>query len=95
VARIGHIAAQYVDTARLDLARLGIHPGQDLTSLDNITVLDQDLCDAPRCFGGNVDLRGFDTPIADRKAVRKASRLELAPGEGAAPCEAGRHHTRC
>jgi hypothetical protein len=80
---------------QLGLERLGIHAGQDLTSLDNITVVDQDLCDAPRCFGGNVDLRGFDTPIADRKAVRKASRLELAPGEDAASRKDGRHHTRC
>ena len=68
---------------QLGLERLGIHPGQDLPGLDHITVIDQALCDAPRCFGRNVDLCGFDTPVADRKAVRKASRRELAPGEDA------------
>jgi len=80
---------------QLSLKRLSIHPGQNLTGLDNITVVDQDLCDAPRCFGGNVDLRGFDTPVSHRKTLRKASRRELAPGEDAAPREGGRHHTHC
>lgn len=55
---------------QLSLKRLGIHPGYDLISRDNIPVVDQDLFDAPRCLGSNVDLRGFDTPVSDRKVVR-------------------------
>jgi hypothetical protein len=68
--------------------------GDDLTGLDHITVVDPDLCDAPRCFGSNVDLCGFDTAVADRKAVRQASRRELAPGKDATPYQGGRYHTR-
>jgi hypothetical protein len=79
---------------QLGLKRLCIHPGYDLTGLENIAVIDQDLFDTPRCFRSNIDLCGFDTPIPNRKAVGKASRLELAPGEDADPREDGRNRTR-
>src|SRR5215472_14673829 len=64
---------------QLSPERLGIHAGHDLPGLDHIAVVDQDLFDAPHCFGSNVDLRGFDTPVSRRKALRKANRLELTP----------------
>jgi hypothetical protein len=80
---------------QFSLKRLGIHLSDDLTGLDHITVVDQDRCDAPRCLGRNIDLRGFDTPVADRKVVRQPSRLELAPDKDTAPCEESHNHTRC
>jgi hypothetical protein len=80
---------------QLRLERLGIHAGHDLPSLDNITVVDQHLFNAPRCFGGNVDLRRFDTSIAHRKVVGKASRRELTPGKDTAPRDGSHNQTHC
>ncbi len=73
----------------LGVEHLRVHVCDDLPGGDKVALVDENVLDAARRLGGDVDLHRFDAAVAAGEAVTQLFRLEIAPAQ---KDETGRNH---
>ncbi len=69
VFRLAHLGAGLV---QLGVQHLGVHARNDLARLYEVTFVNGDFTDAAAQFGSDIDLCGFDAPVAAGEALAQA-----------------------